>query len=154
MCGSSHSDVPVNPVWPNDPNGKRSPRLPEYVESMSHPRPRTSTRLEGEAGAVILATVGADRIRTSPSRPWSSSIRQNRDKSAAVLKSPAWPATPPMRRAVGSWTMPRRNVVPGLSHGHASGAHRSVGAIRGFKASGGRNIVSVIPKGSKTWALA
>ena len=28
--------------------------------------------------------------------------------SCAVLKTPAWPATPPMRRVVGSWTVPRR----------------------------------------------
>ena len=28
--------------------------------------------------------------------------------SCAVEKTPAWPATPPMRRVVGSWTVPRR----------------------------------------------
>ena len=105
--------------------------------------------LAGVDGAVMRATVASERIRTSPRRPPSSSIRQNRDKSAAVLKRPAWPATPPMRLAVGSWTMPRRNGVPGLSHGHPSIVHRSVGAMRGRSASVGRNIVSFMPSGSK-----
>ena len=29
VSGSIHSDVPVNPVWPNDPTGNNSPRLAE-----------------------------------------------------------------------------------------------------------------------------
>ncbi len=33
--------------------------------------------------------------------------------SSAVLKRPAWPATPPMRREVGSWTTPRSMTSPG-----------------------------------------
>ncbi len=41
VAGSIQSDVPVNPVWPNDPSGSNSPRLAEYDESMSQPRPRT-----------------------------------------------------------------------------------------------------------------
>ncbi len=29
VSGSIHIDVPVNPVWPNDPTGNSSPRLAE-----------------------------------------------------------------------------------------------------------------------------
>ena len=29
VTGSSHIDVPVQPVWPKEPRGKRSPRLVE-----------------------------------------------------------------------------------------------------------------------------
>ena len=35
------------------------------------------------------------------------------------------------------------------THGHASGRQRSVGAIRGRSDSGGRNVVSFMPSGSK-----
>src|SRR5262245_66632313 len=41
VVGSIHRDVPVNPVWPNDPTGNSSPRFDEYAESMSQPRPQT-----------------------------------------------------------------------------------------------------------------
>ena len=104
-------------------------------------------------GDVIRATVAGDRIRAAPRRPPPSSIRQKRDRSAAVLNSPACPATLPIRRAVGSWTMPRRNGESG-EQGHASGAQRSVGAIRARHDSGGRNDVSVMPSGSKIRVFA
>ena len=146
--------MPVKPVWPNDPIGNSSPRFDEYAESMSQPRPRTSRIPAGVDGDVIRATVAGDRIRAAPSRPPPSSIRQKRDRSAAVLKRPACPATPPIRRAVGSCTMPRRNGASGPLHGHASGRHRSVGAMRGASDAGGRNIVSFIPSGSKMCAFA
>ena len=120
---------------------------------MSQPRPRTSAMPAGVDGDVIRATLAADRTRTAPSRPPPSSMRQKRDKSAAVLNSPACPATPPIRRAVGSWTTPRRNGAS-FPQGHASGAHRSVGAMRGANDAGGRNIVSFMPSGRKTCAAA
>ena len=39
VAGSIHREVPVKPVCPNDPTGRSSPRLEEYDESMSQPRP-------------------------------------------------------------------------------------------------------------------
>ena len=119
---------------------------------MSQPSPRTARISPGVDGDVIRATVAGDRIRAAPSRPPFRSIRQKRERSAAVLKSPACPATPSMRRAVGSCTTPRRNVDP--EHGHASIPQASVGAIRGRHASGGRNVVSCIPSGSKICLVA
>ena len=50
----------------------------------------------------IREMVAGDRIRAPSSVPPFSSMRQKRDRFAAVLKSPAWPATPSIRRAVGS----------------------------------------------------
>ena len=63
VVGSTHSDVPVKPVWPNEPSGRRSPRLDENDESMSHPRPRTLRSAPGVAGDVIFATASGDRTR-------------------------------------------------------------------------------------------
>src|SRR5262249_61721688 len=56
LDGSIHILVPVKPVWPNDPTGKRSPRLLEYEVLMSHPIPRIS---EGgnEPALIIRSTV-------------------------------------------------------------------------------------------------
>ena len=64
-----------------------------------------------------------------PIAPPLSSMRQKIARSAAVLNSPAWPATPPIRRAVGSWTTPRSIVACGPSQGQPNGVHGSVGAI-------------------------
>ena len=77
------------------------------------------------------ATVSGDRMRVPSSVPPFSSMRQKSERSAAVLKSPACPATPPMRRAVGSCTTPRSIGGSGPSHGQPSGVHFSVGAMRG-----------------------
>ena len=66
VAGSIHSDVPVNPVWPNEPSGSSSPRFDENDESMSQPRPRTLRSPGGVAGVVIFATVSGDRMRV----PW------------------------------------------------------------------------------------
>jgi hypothetical protein len=76
-------------------------------------------------------------------------MRQKIARSAAVLNNPAWPATPPMRRAVQSCTTPRIIFALGPSHGQPNSVHGSVGAIRGCSDAGGRNIVSFIPSGSK-----
>ncbi len=51
-----------------------------------------------------------------------------------------------MRRAVGSWTTPRRNGTSDPPHGQASGRQRSVGAIAAAHDSGGRNVVSFMPE--------
>src|SRR5215472_13988168 len=47
VYGSTHIEVPVKPVWPNDPTGKSAPRFEENEESMSQPSPRTSVALGG-----------------------------------------------------------------------------------------------------------
>ncbi len=105
----------------------------------------------GVAGEVIALTVAADNTRTPPSCPPLINIRTNRCRSRAVLKRPAWPAMPPMRRAVGSCTTPRSGAASGRLHGQASwSAQRSVGAMRGNSVFGGLNPVSVIPSGSNT----
>ena len=31
LAGSSHTEVPVNPVWPNESTGNKSPRGDEYA---------------------------------------------------------------------------------------------------------------------------
>ena len=62
----------------------------------------------GVWGSVNLATVSGLKRRTPSSSPPSSIIWAKRARSSAVENRPAWPATPPMLRAVGSWTTPRR----------------------------------------------
>ena len=61
-----------------------------------------------------------------------------------MLNKPACPATPPIRRAVGSWTTPRSIWRSAPSHGHENGRHGSVGAIRALSEAAGRNCVSFI----------
>ena len=149
LDGSIQSDVPVKPVCPNDPSGSKSPRLEERLESMSQPRPRRLISRAGVAGAVILAIVNGARIRLPETVPPDRSIRQKIVRSAAVLNRPACPATPPIRRAVGSWTSPRSIVAPGPPQGQPSGVQGSVGAIRDTSEDDGLNIVSCMPSGSK-----
>ncbi len=62
----------------------------------------------------MRATVAGARTRAWPTRPLLISIRANRAMSCAVLKRPACPATPPIRRDVGSWTTPaqRHRIGP------------------------------------------
>ena len=136
-AGSIQSDVPVKPVWPNEPSGRNSPRFDEYDESTSQPRPRMLASPAGEAGAVMRSTASGESTRAVPTAPPSSSMRQKIARSLAVLKRPACPATPPMRRAVGSCTTPRS--VAGC-----------VGAMRPWSARGGLNVVSRMPSGWKT----
>ncbi len=59
VAGSIHSEVPVQPVWPNDPSGKSSPRFTENDESMSHPSPRPVG-----VGVSIRSIVSGERMRT------------------------------------------------------------------------------------------
>ena len=149
VSGSIQSEVPVKPVCPNEPSGNSSPRFDENDESMSQPSPRTFCSFGPLAGDVIFATASGDRIRTPLWLPPFRSMRQKIDRSAAVLKRPACPATPAMRRAVGSWTTPRSICMSGPWQGHPYGVHFSVGAIRARNESGGVKLVSFIPSGSK-----
>ena len=73
--------------------------------------------------------------------------RKAGELSAALEKRPAWPATPPMLRAVGSCTTPR-NGGPVLT------GQRSVGAIRGTSEAGGWNMLSFMPIGRKIFSRA
>src|SRR5947209_17597365 len=66
VVGSIHNDVPVNPVCPNDPTGKRSPRLDENGESISQPKPRSTGAEGGCSGRVILPTDSGDKIPPPP----------------------------------------------------------------------------------------
>src|SRR5579884_512214 len=58
--GSIHSEVPVNPVWPNDPTGKIVPRLLEYGDSMSQPKPRRAVPVAGCSGVTIFMRVARE----------------------------------------------------------------------------------------------
>ena len=62
-------------------------------------------------------------------------------------------AHPARRRIVDDAAQQRQRPAP--SHGHAErGVHRSVGAMRGRTLGGGRNVVSLMPSGSKICAVA
>ena len=143
--------MPVNPVWPYERGGIRSPLLAEKLELMSQPSPRTLRSPGAVDGDVIRATVSGERMRTPSSCPPLSSIRAKRARSAAVVKRPAWPATLFMRRAVGSCTTPRSHVPSPCPHGKEMGRHFSVGAMRGTSDAGGLNIVSFMPSGTNTF---
>ena len=118
---------------------------------MSQPSPREAVIDGGVAREVMRATVAGASTRTPSSVPPPSSMRAKRERSFAVPNNPACPATPPIRRAVGSCTTPRKGEAEGRLHGHWSRvSQRSVGAIRGSSTAGGRNPVSRIPSGSKT----
>ncbi|MEZ5286573.1 MAG: hypothetical protein R2712_17555 [Vicinamibacterales bacterium] len=118
---------------------------------MSHPSPRFAAIDSGVAREVMRATVAGARMRTPSSVPPASSMRAKRDRSRAVEKRPACPATPPMRREVGSWTTPLRGTAEGRLHGQASiVSQRSVGAILVRWSAEGRNPVSRIPSGWNT----
>src|ERR1700674_857042 len=97
VVGSIHNEVPVNPVCPNDPTGNRSPRLLENGESISQPNPCRTCDVGGCCGVVIFSTINADRMGPPFNNAW-----ENFAKSSAVENRPACPATPPIRRAVGS----------------------------------------------------
>jgi hypothetical protein len=68
-AGSIQIDVPVKPVCPkDDPAGKRLPRLPEYRESISQPRPRTSFCPAGDAAEANRRMVEGLKRPSPPSR--------------------------------------------------------------------------------------
>src|SRR5271156_5588886 len=98
LAGSIQIDVPVKPVWPNEPSGKTSPRGEEYCESISQPRPRRAGTHGGDCGEIIFSIEACDKIRRPPlleTVPPFSTMVQNFARSAAVEKTPALPATPP-----------------------------------------------------------
>src|SRR2546425_8340135 len=105
--GSIQTEVPVKPVWPNDPSGKSSPRGAEYIESMSQPRPRTVGLHGGLCGVVIFCTVAAAKMRLpfGPTPP-ANIMRQKMGQSSAGEKKPGWPAAPPHLREGGAGTTP------------------------------------------------
>ena len=138
--GSIHSEVPVNPVCPNDPTGSKLPRLVESGESMSHPKPRSVSAVGGCWGVVIFSMTSSGSTVLPVSKAWA-----NRERSVAVENTPAFPATPCMRRAVGSCTTPR-NMWFCSSY--------CVGAIRVCQESGGWKRVSVIFNGVKMFFAA
>src|SRR6478735_7346963 len=137
VVGSIQIDVPVNPVCPNDPTGKRSPRFDENGESMSHPNPRNVDADGGCSGSLIFFTASDDNI---PSPPFSRACA-NFARSSPVENNPACPATPPMRCERGSCTTPRIMC---------SCSSYWVGAIFGFQAAGGKKRVCIICSGWKT----
>src|SRR2546423_8794112 len=102
VAGSIQIDVPVNPVWPNEHNGKMSPRFNEKLVAISQPSPRAEPSSDTARGRVIAATVIGLKILTPPYSPPFRIIWQKIARSSAVEKSPACPATPPMRKEVGS----------------------------------------------------
>src|SRR5260370_8934769 len=61
VVGSIQSEVPVNPVWPNDPTGSSSPRFDENGESISQPNPRRAVDVRGCCGVVIFMIASGDR---------------------------------------------------------------------------------------------
>ena len=69
LAGSIQIDVPVKPVWPNEPSGNSSPRLVEKLVLMSQPSPRVLPLLETIRGRVICATVKGESTRTPPYEP-------------------------------------------------------------------------------------
>src|ERR1051325_8354808 len=85
VVGSIHNDVPVNPVWPKEPMGRRSPRLEEKGESMSHPKARTEARVGGVCGVIIFSTVSDDSTGAPPFNIACAYLAT----SSAVEKSPA-----------------------------------------------------------------
>ena len=102
---------------------------------MSQPNPRRTCAEGGCSGVVIFSTISGGNTVLPASRAWA-----NFDKSSAVENNPACPATPPMRRAVGSCTTPR-SILLFSSYW--------VGAIFGRQAAGGRKRVCVIFSGLK-----
>src|SRR6266542_1471947 len=82
--------------------------------------------------AVHLAMVVGLRILTALYSPPLSIICAKIDRSCAVEKSPAWPATPPIAHAFSSWTIPRRSPPRAVSI--------SAGAMRQQLAHGDRRL--------------
>src|SRR5207244_5303457 len=50
LAGSIQIDVPVKPVWPNEPSGKKSPLFVEKLLAMSQPSPRAPPLSETARG--------------------------------------------------------------------------------------------------------
>ncbi len=63
LAGSIQIEVPVNPVWPNEPSGNRSPLFDEKLVAMSQPKPRAAPFSLTACGRVIVATLSGLRMR-------------------------------------------------------------------------------------------
>ena len=63
--GSIQIEVPVQPVWPYEPAGKRSPRFEANEVATSHPRARRSPS-PNERGRVMAATPAGERTGAPP----------------------------------------------------------------------------------------
>src|SRR6266705_291448 len=81
VVGSIHSEVPVKPVWPNEPTGSNSPRFDENGESISQPSPRSAVAAGGCWEVVIFSMESCDRIEW-PSRRACANLA----RSSAVEK--------------------------------------------------------------------
>ena len=93
------------------------------------------SRLYGRAAGVSssppASIVVSGNLLGRPARR-SSSACAKRPTSCAVENTPAWPATPPMRRAVGSCTVPRSRSEIGILAGVGLlSSSMAVGAMRG-----------------------
>ena len=88
-------------------------------------------------GVVIFATASGDSTRVPRYAPPPEQHAAEDRQVGGRAEQPAWPATPPIRRAVGSCTMPRSIVISGPSHGQPYGVQLSVGAIAGAGAAAG-----------------
>ncbi len=89
LAGSTQIEVPVKPVWPKEPAGKRSPRLDENVVLTSQPRPRAPPSSVTCRGRVISETPSGERMRTPLYSPPFRIIWQKTARSSAVEKRPA-----------------------------------------------------------------
>ena len=134
--GSIQIDVPVNPVCPNEPIGKSSPRLDENDVSISQPRPRTLGMPAGVAGVVIFATVAGDRTGMLPRRPLSDEHPREARQIACRAEQPGMTsdaAHPPRRGIVNDPTERRRSRRIAWPRGHHVAAlrRRNPRAFRG-----------------------
>ena len=109
--GSIHKLVPVNPVWPNEPSGNCARALSCHPDASradgciwtrcpsrarAAPAPSAASARWSSASRSRLSRCARRRVR----RHSGSCGKTARDQLAQV-KSPACPATPPMRRADG-----------------------------------------------------
>ena len=102
LAGSIQIEVPVNPVWPNDPSGKNSPRFAEYDESTSQPKPRTFGSPAGVAGDVMRLTVSGARIRAvdRAAAEQHAAVEREIRRRAEEPRVPGHAAHPPRGRIV------------------------------------------------------
>src|SRR2546425_7793965 len=102
LSGSAQTEVPVNPVCPNDRSLKSEPaELYPLTVLVSQPRPRV---LFGPCFVVNNLTVSGFRKRFPPYLPPFISICMKTERSDAVENKPACPDTPPKAKAFSSCT--------------------------------------------------
>ena len=150
VAGSIQRDVPVKPVWPNDPIGSSSPRLAEYAESKSQPSARTLRSSPGVAGVVILATVSGDEdARTAETAAPEQHPAEHREIGGRAEQAGV---SGHARPCDGRWDRercPGASSCPARRMASRTACSVSVGATRGCRPAGGLNIVSFMPSGAK-----